>query len=98
MNIRDYKDSESFVKSILAEKPETRGDDWELLMAVWEKQGLKLTDDQKKMLRKCHPAETITRARRATQATGLYRPDRNVFEQRSLLEEGFRKHFGKNEE
>ena len=46
--------------------PQTlRDSDRALLMAMWELQGLHLTDEQKRAFMHCTTAETITRARRA---------------------------------
>jgi len=97
MNLQDYKNAETLVKSVLRDIPDTRGDDTELIMATWEKQGLKLTPEQKSMIRKCHSPETITRARRKIQEMGIYLPSRIVIQQRTLLEKTFRNHFGDNE-
>lgn len=42
-----------------------RDSDRALLLAVWDQEGLHLTDEQKRAYMSCTTAETITRARRA---------------------------------
>jgi hypothetical protein len=89
--LHSLKTTEKLVFSILKNTEKTRGDDHELLLEVWEMQGLHLTDEQKKMFRLCIPAETITRARRAIQEMGFYRPSQQVYQERMNLSEDTRK-------
>lgn len=52
------------VESILEHLPATRNSDKRLLLTYWEKQGLLLTDEQKRKFMNLTTAESITRARR----------------------------------
>jgi hypothetical protein len=56
---------ESIVRIVLTGNKECRNSDKKLLLEVWELEGLKLTDEQKRIfLEHCSIAESITRARR----------------------------------
>jgi len=99
MNIPDlFRNSEALIKDILKDNPDTRGDDIELIIKVWERQGLVLTDGQKYLLRKVYSPETIRRTRQKIQEFGLYRPEDGKLNQRSFLDDEYRKNFGVNEE
>jgi len=53
------------VGHLLETRPELRSNDKKLLLAVWEVQGVYLSDQQKQLfLDKCTTPETITRSRR----------------------------------
>ena len=82
----DFNNSKKIVKSVLRDCIPARGNDKILLLEVWERQGLKLTDGQKSLFKKLIPPETITRARRQIQERRLYRPAKEIYEQRQLLE------------
>jgi len=70
----------------LRDNEESRGNDMILLLEVWKRQGLVLTNDQeKKLLTLWHP-ETIGRIRRKIQATGKYLARSYEKAQRSLYE------------
>ena len=88
----DFKNAESVVKAVLTDNPETRADDRKLIIKVWEVQGLKLEPEQKSMSMRILPVETITRARRKIQENGLYRPIKEVYDQRQLLDENVSKY------
>jgi hypothetical protein len=83
----DYKTAERLVNSVLRDYPDTRRNDKELMIKIWEVQGLKLTDEQKFLFGKCLPAETIRRSRQKIQEMGAYRPEKPVYEQRKLLDD-----------
>lgn len=53
------------VALLLRANPRNRDSDKELLLAVWEFEGLHFSETQKRAFMKCTSAETITRARRA---------------------------------
>ena len=73
------------VKQILGEKLETRDDDKKLMMEVWLKQGWRPSPETKEFwLRFCSPPESISRARREVQSSGLYCP---INRQGRLMEE-----------
>ncbi len=82
----DYKNSESMVKAVMRDFPETRGDDRKLMLKVWEIQGLRLTPEQQQMFMKVFPAETIRRSRQKLHERGNYMPVKQVYEQRRLLD------------
>lgn len=87
----DYKTAEGLVKKILAEYPDTRGNDINLFVKVWEEQGLKLTEAQKHLFSLVCSPETISRSRRKIQESGLFRPIGDIYEGRQLLSEDVRK-------
>lgn len=86
-----FKASEKFIALILKDNEKAREDDRELILAVWEKQGLRLTEQQKYMFRKVMSPETIRRSRQKIQEFGFYRPDPAKYEQRQLLAEDTRR-------
>lgn len=88
----DFKTAKNLVESILRDNEKTRGDEKELCLVIWEKQGLKLTSSQKTLFKnkKILSAETIGRARRQIQEMGLYRPSQEKYKQRHLLEKDIR--------
>ena len=88
--LKDFKTAKTLVISVLRDNKRARSDDRELYVAVWEKQGLNLTVSQKTLFKKLLSAETIGRARRQVQETGLYRPPKEAYNQRQLLEEEVR--------
>lgn len=55
----------SRVERILKSSQKYRDSDKELLLAVWEEEGLYFSETQKTAFKSCSPAESITRARRA---------------------------------
>lgn len=59
MRIRDK------VKRVLTNKPDTKSNEKDLLLEVWEIEGFYLSDRQKQLFKdKCTTPESITRARR----------------------------------
>lgn len=52
------------VEHLLKTQPELRNSDKDLLIAFWADQGLFFSETQKRAMRNCTPAESITRARR----------------------------------
>jgi hypothetical protein len=83
MNIKNLKD---LVWSILKDNPKTRNDDKNLILKVWEKQRLKLTEQQMMMFFKVAFPETITRLRREIQEQGFFKADSLRQAQRKLFE------------
>jgi hypothetical protein len=66
------KSTEHVVRDLVKEKPYLVEDDKVLLLAVWEHQGLKLTEEQKvAWFDDCSTPETITRSRRWLLEQGL---------------------------
>ncbi len=57
----DIKNAEPLIRKILSEFPETRNDDRELILKVWEAQGLKLSSYQAKLFKRVFSPETIRR-------------------------------------
>jgi hypothetical protein len=65
------------VELLLKANPRNRDSDKELLLAVWELEGLHFSETQKRMfMDKCTSAESITRARRAMRES--YPPSEEV--------------------
>ncbi len=61
------------IEQTLSDYPATRNSDMELVIRVWEMQGLELTPKQLAFFKeKAIPAETIGRARRKLQEHGQY--------------------------
>lgn len=87
-----FEKAEDLVEAVLKNVPEARENDMALLAVVWQMQGLKLTPEQFKQMKRCLPAETITRARRKIQQEGKYMPNKHKYEQRKLLEEEVRRY------
>lgn len=96
MNFQSFKNAEEITRSVLATNVESRGNDVELVLSVWEKQGLKLTDDQKKIAKMCYSPESITRARRKIQEVGLYRPSKEIQQKRMFMEDMYRENYRKS--
>lgn len=89
--LNDIKKIYNLVKKILKDYPETRESDKMLMLKVWEKGGLKLTEEQKFLFVKLPAAESITRARR--ELRHLYKP--RDYQQHLLEQEKIREHFRK---
>lgn len=92
---KTFHNAERLVIDVLSKSEDSRGNDLLLIFTVWERQGLKLTDDQKSHIQKCYNPETITRSRRKIQQVGLFKPSIEKQQQRSLLENDFKEYFGK---
>lgn len=71
------------VGAVLRDVEDTRKDDKVLLLEVWDRQGLRLTKEQRQIFMRCMPAETISRVRRLIQEKGFYR-DIETYKQRKL--------------
>lgn len=72
---------EPIVENLLHNQPELRNSDKKLLMAVWERQGLYLSQTQQMtFMNSCSVAESITRARRKLK--DQYPADKEVTENR----------------
>ena len=86
-------DTEKLVQTILENNPETRKDDITLILAVWEKCGIKFSQSIKNKLRRaCHP-ETITRARRKVQERLPHLIDWQTHKEREEKQEQFKEMF-----
>lgn len=71
------------IEGILARYPRTRDSDIQLIVAVWQAQGLNLTEQQRETLYNvCTSTETITRLRRKLQEQGKYLANEEVQEAR----------------
>ena len=71
--IKDLKNSYEFVRAVLRDHPETRDNDLLLVLGVWKRQGLKLTDEQRDFLvGYCFTPESISRNRRFVQEKKEY--------------------------
>ena len=73
------------IKEILANDPITRSDDKELILAVWEVQGLILTPEQKNRFKNAFSAETIRRTRAKLNEQGEFLPPTQVLRRRKRL-------------
>jgi len=92
---------EDKVERVLEEHPETRGSDKELIVKVWELDGLAdiLGDDglldrfRQWFVSQATYTESITRTRRALQAEGFFRPEAEHQERRAARQEAWRQHY-----
>lgn len=94
MELKQFKDIDDLVFQVLRDQPETRDNRQKLCLAVWEKQGFVLTDQQKFFFLKCYNSESITRAARFWQNDkALFKPvnaQRDIF-----MQEQFKDHYSK---
>ncbi len=74
------------IKQILANDPITRSDDKELILAVWEAQGLILTPEQKNRFKNAFSAETIRRTRAKLNEQGEFLPSTQILRRRKRLD------------
>ena len=93
MKINQYKNAEHTIREVLRIYPETRNDDRELILKVWEVEGLELTPIQKQFFLKVMPAETIRRTRQKIQESGELKADDSVAHNRHIRADATRKHF-----
>lgn len=66
------------VERVLRDQPETRSSDKKLILAVWEEQGLYLSESQKARFMSLPSTETIRRIRQKEQELGKFKADRVV--------------------
>lgn len=71
------------IENLIRPSQELRDSDKKLLLALWEQEGLYLSESQKATFMRCSTAESITRARRSLQ--GKYPASRVI--QQSRLEQ-----------
>ena len=77
----------SVIEKVLREYPNTRNSDKELILQVWEQQGLVLNETQRRFfLEKVIPPETIRRNRQKLQEKGLYPSDQAIARARREFE------------
>lgn len=70
----------------LKEFPETRGDDKELMLKVWDLQGFRLPNKLRPFfIHKVASPESIRRCRQMIQAQGLFQPELIKLAERSLF-------------
>lgn len=80
----------------LKEFPETRGDDKELMLRVWDMQGWRIPNKLRPFfIHKVASPESIRRCRQLIQAEGLYQPEPFKVAERSLFAMEYRNHFRK---
>ena len=85
------KSTEQIVKELSKEKPYLIEDDKVLLLAVWEYQGLTLTEEQKvAWFDDCSTPETITRSRRWLLEQGLIDQSETAEYRRKTLAKQYR--------
>lgn len=93
-----FDNAEKFVRTVLRDVPITRNNDRVLMLEVWERQGLHLTTEQKKMFMRVLNPETIRRTRQLTQASGLYRASERVQQERMFQAGNWSDHFAMKHE
>lgn len=89
------KDVSKAVYSILERYPEARDNDRELMLRYWHEVDQLLFDDTfpETFTAKGTSPESITRARRAIQASGEFLPSEEVVKRRRTRQEAFRNHY-----
>lgn len=76
----------NLVEWVLKNKEQPRNSDIELIIDVWQEQGLYLTEQQKQTLRReCSKPETIRRIRQKLQQDGKYLANSTVRSERKWL-------------
>lgn len=80
--IKDYNKIQDLVKVVLERDEKTRNSDKELLIAVWQLLGFYLSETQKQKFMSLPSVESITRARRKFQESGLYQASDKIKEVR----------------
>jgi hypothetical protein len=91
---QEIEKADNLIKYCFAYWPETKSNDRLLFMKVWDLQGLKLTDEQRRLfLHTVLSPETISRRRRKIQEEARDRLDEKYLPKPSVLE----KRLGKQE-
>lgn len=70
---------------LLSQNEIYRSKDRELILAIWEQEGLVLTEEQKRKFLKVSSPESIRRTRQKIQERGQYLPDANTQKRRKAL-------------
>lgn len=87
--------AEPLVKQILTKYPKTKGDDKLLMLKIWHKQGLILTQPQINFFYyKCFSPETIRRERQRIQHEGQLLPEGKILKARKEKEKKMHDRFG----
>src|SRR5579859_3720198 len=94
MELKPFKDVEQVVFECLRDFPETRDNTKKLMLKVWERQGLRLTDQQTYFFLKCYSSESITRAGRMWQNDKCLFKGKND-QQDMFMEREYRDHYRK---
>ena len=88
--IQSFKKFYDLVKQVLSEKPETRNNDWLLIVWVWKYQGLKEPIEDLMVLKRYAAPDTITRiARDVKSKNPLLKPKNcqsKMFEEKRVRE------------
>lgn len=74
------------IENILNDYPITRNSDIELILRIWELEGIHFNPRTRAMIKECTSPETIRRVRQKLQEGGKYLADKPVEKQRNLLE------------
>ena len=93
----NFKQAEPLIRKILSEHLETRNDDKELILKVWQAQGLTLSSYQQKLFKRIHSPETIRRTRQKLQSGGEFLASKDTIEKRKEKQEEFHGMFKKPE-
>ena len=72
------------VESVLSNNEDARNSDIELIILVWERQGLTLTPTQIEQIKSVSTPESITRCRRKFQEEGKYKANKEVTTERKI--------------
>lgn len=92
--LNQMKNVAGLVEQVLQEKQESRRNDLLLLLSVWKKQGLSLSQEQEDFILRngCHQ-ESVRRTRQKLQEGGKYLPDEATAERRKDSQRKMRDHF-----
>lgn len=91
--IDKIRKSADLVENELKMSDRARGDDKYLMLRIWHRQGLVLTEEQRNtfLSKKIATPESITRARRKLQENGDLRPNEALYQARMDLEKQTRR-------
>jgi hypothetical protein len=84
------------VEEVLREDKFSRDSDMHLILEVWKREGLEVTEEQEKFIKNvCSPTESITRVRRRLQEEGYYKASPAIKAEREAQQQNVRQHFSK---
>ncbi len=79
---KQIKSVKPIVEEVLNDYPETRNSDKTLILAVWEKYGLILNEEQRQIFNKLPSTESIRRTRQKFQEENKYKADHEIIKAR----------------
>lgn len=96
MSVQHLKRIQPTVEKLLEQRPELRESDIDLILAVWQFQGVHLSGQQIEDIRKAAHPESVRRVRAKLHSEGKYLPTKEKVEQRALFAEEHRQYHRNN--